>query len=283
MILQIDSARLGNKLFQHAGLKKYFPNEKIIFFGFENNQDFFNNVNSFFFGRNKISKLFFYLFKKIIFFFISLRLLGLITEDTKSKNFQINVKRGLLNKIFVSHSNFFQHNDVISNIENPLYIKSNLRTNAQKWLRSKNKNIKNNTLVFVHIRRGDYLRWPSNEFPAALDIGWYKRAINMMLEKLKNPIFIIVGDDKNYLYKQFRETNKLFISNNTSELDLSIMSLCSAGILSASSFAWWGAYYAKMYNYKEINYFLAPKFWIGHRKKKWSPKNFYSNWIEYID
>lgn len=106
--------------------------------------------------------------------------------------------------------------------------------------------------------------------------------MNMMLEKFKNPIFIILGDDKNYLQKQFKEKNNILISDNAPELDLSIMSLCGAGILSASSFAWWGAYYARTYN-KETNYFLAPKYWLGHRIKEWRPKNFYTKWIKYID
>ena len=80
----------------------------------------------------------------------------------------------------------------------------------------------------------------------------------------------------------FKETSSIFISNNESEIDLSIMSLCSDGILSPSSFAWWGALYAKNYNQND-NYFIAPKYWAGHRMKKWFPKNFHSEWITYVE
>ena len=103
-----------------------------------------------------------------------------------------------------------------------------------------------------------------------------------MLQNIKNPIFIIMGDDQKYLNMQFKESSTLFISNNKPELDLSIMSQCSAGILSPSSFAWWGAHYAKIYN-KDDGYFLAPKYWVGHRSKKWEPKNFHTKWITYVE
>jgi len=92
-----------------------------------------------------------------------------------------------------------------------------------------------------------------------------------------------MGDDDFYLREVFKESKNLIISNNLPEIDLSIMSLCSYGILSPSSFAWWGAFFAKIHN-KKCNYFLAPKYWIGHRSKKWIPKkNLLSKWIIYVD
>ena len=60
------------------------------------------------------------------------------------------------------------------------------------------------------------------------------------------------------------------------------MGLCSHGILSASSFSWWGALYSKNFN-KNKNYYIAPKFWVGHRLKKWIPNNFFTNWITYVE
>ena len=282
MILQIENGRLGNTLFQYAGLKKYFANEKIFFFGIENIQIFFDNVDFNFLGNRKINKFFYYFFKKIIIFLIKIRILGLISEDITSKNFKIDIKRGLFWRILVSHSNFFQHKDVISNIDSHLFIKSKIREKGLNWLENKRIDIKKNTLIFTHIRRGDYLNWPSKEFPAVLNINWYKRAISLMLQNIKNPIFIIMGDDQKYLNMQFKESSTLFISNNKPELDLSIMSQCSAGILSPSSFAWWGAHYAKIYN-KDDGYFLAPKYWVGHRSKKWEPKNFHTKWITYVE
>ena len=47
--------------------------------------------------------------------------------------------------------------------------------------------------IFLHVRRGDYINWPSKEFPAVLDFEWYERAMSLIKTKLKNPIFIIMG------------------------------------------------------------------------------------------
>jgi hypothetical protein len=60
------------------------------------------------------------------------------------------------------------------------------------------------------------------------------------------------------------------------------MSLCSYGILSASSFAWRGIFYAKNHNKKD-NYFIAPKYWGGHRLKKLIPKKIFFKWIFYVN
>jgi hypothetical protein len=100
--------------------------------------------------------------------------------------------------------------------------------------------------------------------------------------KVKKPLFVIMGDDALYIRNVFKESKNLIISNNLPEIDLSIMSLCSYGILSPSSFAWWGAFYAKTHK-KNGNYFIAPKYWAGHRSKKWLPKNFFSKWITYVN
>lgn len=90
-----------------------------------------------------------------------------------------------------------------------------------------------------------------------------------------------MSDDKYYLKKIFKESSSVFISYNKPEIDLSIMSFCNAGILSPSSFSWWGAFYAKIRN-QNNNYFIAPKYWIGHRIYTWIPENFYTKWITYI-
>ena len=87
---------------------------------------------------------------------------------------------------------------------------------------------------------------------------------------VKKPIFVIMGDDTLYLQSVFKESKNLIISNNLPEIDLSIMSFCSHGILSPSTFAWWGAFYARS-KHKLNTTFLAPKYWCGHRKKNGIP------------
>jgi hypothetical protein len=54
---------------------------------------------------------------------------------------------------------------------------------------------------------------------------------------------------------------------------------CDGGILSPSSFAWWASYFIK--NKNKNSFFLAPKYWIGHRKKNWHPEFIQSSFLEY--
>jgi hypothetical protein len=280
MILYIENSQIGNKLFQYIGLKKYFPKEKLIFLGRDDHRQIFDNINFNFINMKKIHFLFFYYLKYFILFLIKIRFLGVINETASSKNYKINVKKGLFWWILVSHNNFFQHKDIIKEIENFPVLKKKIIKKGLIWLKKRGVDLKKKKIVFIHIRRGDYLKWPSENFPAALNLDWYYEKMKLMKKKLKDSIFIIMSDDYQYIRKSFVESESLLISNNQREIDLSIMSLCNAGILSASTYAWWGAFYAKKKNNNA--YFVGPKYWAGYRKKKWLPKYFFSSWIKYV-
>lgn len=94
----------------------------------------------------------------------------------------------------------------------------------------------------IHIRRGDYLKYP-NHHPV-LSIDYYNEAI----EKIgKNEDFVICTDDKPYCQElinqgKFASTN-MFISDGNDEIvDFSTMIICENSIIANSSFSWWGAY-----------------------------------------
>jgi len=193
----------------------------------------------------------------------------------------MDVRRGLLLNIYVADSVYFQHQDCIKDIVNPPILKKTLLRLAREWLKKKNIFSYQKRLVFVHIRRGDYLFWPSIKFSAALHLTWYKRAMLKISNKINKPIFILMSDDPFYIRKNFKESNVLIISNNKAEVDLAIMSMCSHGVLSPSSFSWWGAFFARSQK-KNSSHFIATKFWAGHRQNKWYPSYFYTNWFNYI-
>jgi hypothetical protein len=281
MIIFFEYGRIGNQLFQYQGLKNYFPKQKLFFFGCASLQNIFNIIDATFINL-KINSLLHKVLKKIFIFFVKLRIFGEIKEITVNDNTKLYVRRGLLWNVYIAHNIYFQHDSFINKITNPPSIKKKYLILGKNWLIKKEVFKKKSNLVFVHIRRGDYLSWPDVNFPAALDLRWYKKNMLNIKNRVKKPIFVIMGDDTLYLRSVFKESKNLIISNNLPEIDLSIMSLCSCGILSASSFAWWGAFYAKTHN-KKRNYFIAPKYWIGHRSKKWLPINFFSKWITYVN
>lgn len=85
MIIFFEEGKLGNQLFQYYGLKKYFPNDNLIFFGCKDLKELFSGVFVNFFLANKYNVIYskndeskspasfekftFKLLKKTIFFF----------------------------------------------------------------------------------------------------------------------------------------------------------------------------------------------------------------------
>jgi hypothetical protein len=53
MILFFQNGELGNQIFQYCGLKKYFPNHKLIFFGCEKLKNTFDNLEVSFISKEK--------------------------------------------------------------------------------------------------------------------------------------------------------------------------------------------------------------------------------------
>lgn len=120
--------------------------------------------------------------------------------------------------------------------------------------------------AFIHLRRGDYLVWPSVEEPAALPDQWYADAVNRLRDDIPSLAFVVVSDDPTYAAEVFVPSvglpDSTIISRESSPVDLAIMSLCEAGILSASTFSWWGAALARN---NGAGPFFAPERWLGFR------------------
>lgn len=281
MILFFENGRLGNQLFQYFGLKYYFPRHKLLAFGCEDLSGCFDSVDAqFMFKDSKKHQSIIRILRAIVFFFVVIRLFGRITEANDKKFFKLVIRQGLFYNIYVPQDIYFQHRDIIALIKDAPCLRSDVNQAARNWLNENIKNLDSCSLIFVHIRRGDYLRWPTSNFPAVLGLSWYKLAIKFIEQRIDNPVFILMSDDQYYLQDTFENSEQFVISNNSKEIDMALMSFCTSGILSASSFAWWGAFYARA-NQKQEGIFVAPQFWGGYRLKKWHPKNFITDWLIY--
>ena len=114
--------------------------------------------------------------------------------------------------------------------------------------------------VSVHVRRGDYLRFP-NIHPTC-SVEYYTQAFS----RFPDSYFIVASDDIPWCEQNISGERVIF-SNCTSELeDLYLLSQCDSSILSNSSFAWWGSYLGK-----EKDKVIAPKTWFGPG----GPQDFY--------
>lgn len=279
MLIFLESGRLGNQIFQYAALKTITKEkERLILIGFEDLRQSFIGLDAFFLYNQK-SFFFRFLTRYRIHIENIIRrqcLFGVIYENYEKNKISIVKKRGLININYCLMSFFQSENIFNSNVIENISINDQLVASTNKILSnlviSKKK-------VFVHIRRGDYITYPTAQFPAILPVEWYMNCINKMNILLDNPFYIFVSDDTQYVNDFFGYLPNKYISESNPSQDFALMCECDGGILSPSSFAWWASYFIKKRN--ENSFFLAPKYWIGHRKKNWHPEFIQSSFLVY--
>jgi Glycosyl transferase family 11 len=280
MLIFSESGRLGNQIFQYVALRTLCKeNETLLLLGFNELQSTFTNLNAQVINENthRLERAIYYRLYPRLQFLAQKRIITTINEDHKSG--AIITNNGLLNKIALVKNSYFQGQKFFNpQIANSLKIKPESLTSAQKQLQFI---VEGRTPIFVHVRRGDYLGWPDKNEPAVLPASYYLQCINIINSKVSNPFFIFLSDDYYYIKDIFSHLENSYISQGTALEDFAIMNLCKGGILSASTFTWWGSYFAKM-SYPD-SIFLAPKHWAGHRKKEWYPRYIQSDFLTYIN
>lgn len=285
MIVCFEYGRLGNQLLQYVGIKKYFPGHKIFFIGYDDLSDVLDSADAVIFKKKRMPiVLFFSILRYFVKFLSMIRLVGVIEERANGSDFALKVQDGIIPSVYWLRSSFFQHIQVVADIPFQISLKSSLLGRAKLWAASQGIDLYSESLAFMHIRRGDYLAWPTKDFPAVLDFAWYQQIMEQLKSKVQDPFFLILSDDYYYAKDLFGKYSNVAISNNDMGVDLALMSFCHHGIMSASTFAWWGAWLSrKNHGFNDCNLYFAPKYWSGHRRKEWYPKEFKSEWITYVD
>ena len=106
------------------------------------------------------------------------------------------------------------------------------------------KKMEKENAVSIHIRRGDYLQ--TNMCQLGRD--YYARAVEIIRERVENPVFYIFSDDVGYARQEFdfvEEDQKVIVDWNkgmSSFRDMQLMSRCKYNIIANSTFSFWGAY-----------------------------------------
>jgi len=285
MILFFEYGRLGNQLFQYAALKQCFPGQRLIFIGCEELDASIETKEIIFIRKKNLQRwLRIGLLVRVLSILSRLRIICLIQEVRNGYSYTVHARPGLLWAISFLQPSYFQHNSLTKRFENNITIRHQFIDQAKSWLNSNSVQACWKNLVFVHIRRGDYLSWPNRTFPAVLSLSWYQRAIAYIKDNVSNPLFIVLTDDTYYAKDVFCGQTDVLISENDHLMDFALMSLCHHGILSASSFAWWGAWFSRQATTKDDpGIYLAPTYWAGHRRKQWYPEGFVADWITYIE
>ena len=183
---------------------------------------------------------------------------------------------GILPFRFVDTGFFQSENFFDDNVINDIKIKLKHLKKANNLL----ANIPSNKhKVFVHVRRGDYINVSCFGIKGVtLPLSYYKNCIRWFEDNIENPFFVFLSDDTEFVEYCFNDIENKIIFSNETGVDFAVMILCKSGIISNSSFSWWGAYLMK-----ERYQVFAPKYWMGYKSHKEYPKGIYTDKFRFID
>ena len=282
MIIFVESGRLGNQLFQYAALRTLLENnERMVLFGFDDLLSVFDGVQAKVIplGRGFRHKLLSKLRPKLEQIVDNFALVGVVSETFDRNVLSIQIRAGLIGSIRYAKLAYFQAESAFSDTAvEGLRLKRIHTDKVQRCFAD--LQLEGRKKVFVHIRRGDFLEWPSRQYPAVLPASWYYRCIERLRGQIDNPFFFFVSDDVHYVMDVFGDMPHSFISTATAEEDFALMCRCDAGILSPSSFSWWAAYFVN----KRVDgaLFCAPEYWGGHRRHEWHPPAISSSFLDLV-
>lgn len=282
MIIFFESGRLGNQLFQYCAIRKFNNTEPVVAIGMQELKSLFTGVE--FVGSSVFGRFLEKIIKKIgkEYFVRITQEKGWITlvEEVRSlSGASFKVTPGWIKKIVYFNEGYYQSENIVeSKITNRLVLKDDIVSSARKILEQ--IPCQPEDRFFVHIRRGDYLTWPTSNSPAVLPLSWYRTQMARIRAKVPAAHFIVVSDDHLYIEECFSKEKNVSVVKGEMKMDFAVMTKClGGGVLSASSFSWWGAYFCRRTNPQAI--FLAPFFWGGHRQEKWHPEGVSTSWINY--
>jgi len=127
--------------------------------------------------------------------------------------------------------------------------------------------------IFIHVRRGDYMN-SQNAHPIC-SISYYKKALQQFDNNV--PVMIFSDDiewckqqdlfsDDRFMISEYKEYYSHTCDTNDGRkralipyFDLCLMSLCSGAIIANSSMSWWGAWLQK----QTTQPIVAPNPWFG--------------------
>jgi hypothetical protein len=274
MIVMVESGRLGNQIFQYVALSSARrKNERLVLIGFEELRQTFSGLEATFIPMKGTPLI----------HLMSLPYESLSAKEYRWLDFIKELPDGSIvrtRRHAIATPSWFQTGYATSlpafarmSVKEPHQIK------AARILEEAGFTC--GQVAFVHVRGGDYRTWPSPEAPAILEPDWYLGAIREFKLTYPKLPFILLGDDEELIGSLSASVPGAVVPDADAPTSLAIMEMCRGGVMSASSFAFWGAALAHR-NFPD-GLFLAPKFWIGHRTGVWFPRPLLAPMITYLE
>jgi hypothetical protein len=161
--------------------------------------------------------------------------------------------------------NLNNHESIIDLLINKIKFPDSALKKAVGIIMSQKKQL-GEEFVIVHIRRSDYLLPESIHH--VLDKSYYYNAIDIIRQKVTNPIFYFIGDDLNWIKQNFDfslNTRFVLIDQKLDDpiSDFILIANSDHVISSNSTFCWWGSFLNKNSN----KIVLAPTKWLKSESK----------------
>jgi len=121
--------------------------------------------------------------------------------------------------------------------------------------------IKRENSVSIHVRRGDYIiDTHTNAYHGVCPLEYYQKAVRIIKEKIKNPVYYIFSDDPEWVKNKLKLDikYKTFEGNNDFD-DFRLMQNCKHHITANSSFSWWSAWLSEF----EHKIVICPSKWFN--------------------
>ncbi|TLX73219.1 alpha-1,2-fucosyltransferase [Labilibacter sediminis] len=127
--------------------------------------------------------------------------------------------------------------------------------------------IRSNTSVSIHIRRGDYASKSAiNKKYGVLELGYYIKAINYLKSIVPSFKLFVFSDDHQWVREHFNIADRfklIDINNTLGYEDMFLMSQCNHNIIANSSYSWWSAWL----NTSPSKIVIAPLKWFAIEEK----------------
>lgn len=196
-------------------------------------------------------------FKKVTWEFLGYKVLRGFTE--RHYNFDKNVlglENVFLNGFFQSEKYFIDQQEII---RRAFKFKNNPSEKNAELI----SQMESTESVSIHVRRGDYVsNANAKKFHGLTGVPYYNRAIELINERVSNPVFYIFSDDPQWCRENIiAGSSARYIDHNVGKNsfeDMRLMSFCNHNIIANSSFSWWGAWL----NENPDKYVVAPKQWF---------------------
>lgn len=306
MLIVPAHGRLGNQLIQIMGAISFVrrEDEKVLFWGFESacrdiiliNQPcwFIYDSNIFF----RLYNFLYYRHRAITLFMDGLAalLFETVTEEKteSSCGIRLILKRSCpiifatpLNIIHFRNCYFQDSESIdIEKLSEKILLAPPLIERLKKLKSSHSIPSHFNT---IHIRRSDFLSWPSAEVPAVLPLSFYLDTLEWMTSANHDSVTLVFSDDPEYatdfvyIYNKHTANPGILKLVRLSSLDTFILLIFSSSGVISSTFSLAAYLLAQCTLTARPGPFLAPKYWLGHRQSRWFPNH--TNWpgITYHD